>query len=291
MLFHEIAAREIGSIAKKLLAQEQGASVMGVTSRGLFLHLPSEWVVFVSSESYRGPLTLNVRGDLQAWRVLAAGTPVVLEDGNLQVRELGLIIDVGKAHLWQSPPLPGVVLPAEERHARLLSIARLALLGQKNSARSGLLQEWLALLDGGVEAPEMLKLVQAVNSRQLEAIAVALLPLLGLGPGLTPSGDDLAMGFLLTINRWGERLSPGLDASRLNQSILGAAAVKTSTLSANLIYCASQGEADERLVSALDGIMTGVPETSVCVSHLLNWGSNSGCDALAGMALATILCR
>ena len=60
---------------------------------------------------------------------------------------------------------------------------------------------------------------------------------------------------------------------------------RTTTISANLIECAAKGEADERLINIVDGIMTGQPSLEDCVDCVLAWGNSSGTDALIGMAL------
>jgi hypothetical protein len=117
-------------------------------------------------------------------------------------------------------------------------------------------------------------------------MAVELEGLLGLGSGLTPSGDDLTMGFLLYLKRWGHVLAPGLDLATLAPVIVPLATRKTTTLSANLIECALNGQANERLLLALDGILTGEPDPATCASYLAGWGNTSGLDALVGMALA-----
>jgi hypothetical protein len=119
-----------------------------------------------------------------------------------------------------------------------------------------------------------------------KALIAALIPNLGLGGGLTPAGDDLALGFLLAANRWGKLLRPSLDLPAINQALVQAAYARTSTLSANLIECAASGQADERLILALDGIITGFPGLEACISYLSAWGNSSGGYALQGMALA-----
>jgi hypothetical protein len=67
--------------------------------------------------------------------------------------------------------------------------------------------------------------------------------------------------------------------------VIDVAYQRTTTLSANLIECAAQGEADERLISVVDGIMTGEPSVADCAKYILDWGSSSGIDALVGMAI------
>jgi hypothetical protein len=152
-----------------------------------------------------------------------------------------------------------------------------------------------AQLEGGIPEkpfthPEIVQLIQALNRDEPAALGDALMPFIGRGNGLTPSGDDLLTGLLLMLNRWGAALYPGLEIriQTLNRAAIRASHQKTTLLSANLIECAALGQADERLVTALDGIITGQPEPSACANSLLAWGNSSGSDALAGITLAVM---
>jgi len=49
------------------------------------------------------------------------------------------------------------------------------------------------------------------------------------------------------------------------------------------------GGSDERLVNVADGLLTGNPGESECISYALEWGDSSGVDALVGMAVALTL--
>jgi hypothetical protein len=108
---------------------------------------------------------------------------------------------------------------------------------------------------------------------------------LGRGPGLTPAGDDLALGFLLGLNRWGDQLCPHLPPEPINQALTEAARHTTTALSASLIECAARGLADERLMAALDGLVTGNLGEGRIVDHFLGWGHTSGAAAMEGMGL------
>jgi hypothetical protein len=112
--------------------------------------------------------------------------------------------------------------------------------------------------------------------------------LLGAGPGLTPSGDDFTIGYLLALNRWGHLLSSPDNLSVINQQIVSAAYQKTTTLSANLIECAALGLADQRLINALDWLVAGTGHDIGVIDDLLSWGSSSGGDVLVGFAAALI---
>ena len=131
------------------------------------------------------------------------------------------------------------------------------------------------------EGAAFVRLLQLLKTSNLNAICSALTPLLGSGAGLTPAGDDLILGLLLAYRRWGSVIKPAFDLAEMNVLLSQAASQKTTLISANLISCASQGQADERLIQALDGIMTGNSSPHQCARYLLNWGSSSGAMPLS----------
>lgn len=175
---------------------------------------------------------------------------------------------------WLSPPAPPILPPAARR-ARLDAVIQAI---TRQSSTNG----WLA----NFPSPLYHQLGQSLAASSVPAITAAIVPFLGLGRGLTPSGDDLTCGLLLTLNRFGAALAPQVDCAALNAAVLPQAYARTTLLSANLIECASRGQADERLLTALDGLMSGKPEAVSCAALLAGYGNSSGLDALAGMALA-----
>jgi hypothetical protein len=106
--------------------------------------------------------------------------------------------------------------------------------------------------------------------------------LLGLGPGLTPLGDDVLGGWLATAV--GTR-HPGLAGIR---SAVGQAAnERTTTVSATLLSCASRGEVVPELRDLLVGVgaddSTAVGES---LRALVAVGDTSGAGVLLGTVLA-----
>jgi len=259
----------IGSLASQALSQDQDAVVWGSTSRGIFLHLASGWIVFLSFERFRGPLTLNGDPNPSLFQAIGPGLSARIRSKTLHFDTLGIEIATQNARIWSAPPRSSTSLDSPAaRFERIENIHRNVSKVLADCPSVGLLPETLpASLDS------------ASIIRQIEKS-------LGLGEGLTPAGDDLALGFLLALNRWGDLLCPNLDVPDINQRICQAAPHKTNTLSAKLIECASLGQADERLIFTLDGILSGSPNPDTCVSHLSSWGHTSGACAFAGMALA-----
>jgi hypothetical protein len=285
----EIVIRELGVIARQHLSQGQEAVVLGMTSRGAFIRLDSGWVFFLSREAFRGPLTLNVEGEASGLQRLEDGMPARVVDAGLVFPLAEILVDVSQAEVWQAPLPPRVFLPALQRTEFLLNVARQALARQLGSQISAALPILLGIESAPGEENSSLPYLRRIQAlladRQVAAIVAELEALLGLGSGLTPSGDDLVAGLLLTLRRWGHILAPGLDAQSIGEALLPTAYRKTTTLAANLIECAMQGQANERLILALDGMMTGQPDSQTCAHYLASWGNTSGLDALVGMAL------
>ena len=290
----ELFATNIGMIANQKMLLVQAGVVSGVTSRGIFVHLESDWIIFLSSEAFCGPLTVNLPADSLRLQALEHGLPVRTQAGDLQFPAAGLTVHTHEAAHWITPPKPLASLSAEMRKSRLISLAMQVLAARKSDGICALLAMLLDLpnqLSNGenlkIDTTHALKrLQQAIGSCQASQVIMALEPFLGFGVGLTPSGDDLVIGLVLALNRWGALLKPGLEIEALNRSVVHKAYLHTTTLSANLIECATLGQADERLISALDGLLSGQPEIDICANNLLAWGNSSGCDALVGMALA-----
>lgn len=133
---------------------------------------------------------------------------------------------------------------------------------------------------------DILQLQKYIRNKEAADLARLLSNFLGMGPGLTPSADDFIAGILLSLNRWQNLLWAKDSLRDLNLQVVEAAYARTTTLSANLIECATLGLADERLINALDWIVTGTASEPEIISHLLGWGNSSGVDSLAGMAVA-----
>lgn len=280
----------VGRIASGLLSEAPEASVMGVTSRGAFIRLASRWVIFLSGEDYCGPLTLNLHRLEDGLLKIAVGMPVRIEEGSIDFPGTGLRFDFDQAVVWLAPVLPPEILPIEQRRNQLVEVTRELFRKQKG----GLFADFLAArMDDKRQSITPVNPVDqilytmrmALLERNKTAFSNACEGVLGLGAGLTPSGDDLVAGLALALSRWGDVLLPDLFMEDLFAGLIPLAYRKTSLLSANLIECACLGQADERLVLALDGIMTGEYSPAQCASALAAWGSRSGSDALAGMAL------
>ena len=277
---HEnFSAQGIGSQAVQTLQNARRGQTIGQTSDGVFLATDTGWVLFLSFTAWHGPLTVNLPPAVGESLRIDIHSPFQVESGALLFPSARLTIQLERAEIWSPPPRPLQILPPIERSRRFDRVA-----GQVRSRRDPGLN--LSRLSGNAALPTAADLQAAFSTGQINEILEALVAGLGYGPGLTPAGDDLALGFLLALNRWGDRLHPDLSLDRINRTLMSAAHQKTTALSASLIECAADGSTDERLLAALDGLVSGNPPKERIVEHLLDWGHSSGAAAMQGMGLA-----
>jgi hypothetical protein len=284
-------AASLGSFARDLFSTNQVATVLGSTSKGVFLQAErSRWLLFVSFETFPGPLNLNLPGGAASLDGVSAGMEAFIRDGRLVFSTLGVALDTSGASLWQPPPLRPPQAPGQRRE-QLLAFGVAALGGKKGLGLSSLLAPLLGLGEapqpGGDLALEEISAIRGWVARRKPAAACkAICGVLGRGPGLTPWGDDFVIGLLLCINRFEHVFWPGEELQALNRCLVSCAYQKTTTLSANLIECASLGQAEARLIAALDCIVCGCPTPDQALENLLGWGDSSGASVLVGMVAA-----
>lgn len=112
-------------------------------------------------------------------------------------------------------------------------------------------------------------------------VAPAAARLAGLGPGLTPAGDDYLVGVFAAL--WLTR------PSRSRLALARAVTDKTTVLSAAYLRAASRGQFTERWHALIQALKTNDTENiKTALRRLTQWGASSGRDALAGFA-ATLL--
>jgi len=279
-------ANTLGTIALDVLSTHQSATVLGNTSRGIFLKSP-QWILFLSYEEYRGPMTVNLKGDISDLRNLTMGGLVQISPGLITVPEGNLTISSQDADIWHpAPPSKSFFTPTECR-IRIKNVAQAVYHEKQGDGLSDLLPSLLeAPFDSekmGSVPQDFQEVIPSLRIFDLTTSTENIEKILGRGVGLTPSGDDFLIGLLLTINRWKEVLRLKDDFQSLNDQVVHAAYEKTTTLSANLIDCAARGLADERLINALDYLLTGAGKKERVIRELLNWGNSSGIDAMVGM--------
>lgn len=232
----------------------------------------------------------------QLYSTLSPGVQVRVGDGRLLIPRLDLSISLPDNEAWE--PVPRVAAHSWRSAtvtARVHLLARhLARRGQQDGLAPlvrPLLQheETTETPLGRIALPLLRLLVRASGEQDIANVERAARGLAGLGPGLTPSGDDTLGGFIgvlaLTCSR------PGVEVEankRMANAIAEAARPRTTLLSATLLAHAARGELAEQVGELLIAL-TILEEADAAVlqaaDRVLAYGACSGGDTLLGLLL------
>ncbi len=292
----EIKAASIGCEVARLLRAGVPGRIIGSTSKGLFTRTPGGEVFFISYQSFRSPITVVLGEPCTELLEVENDEEVLLNASGMELRGGSVRIECGQLKSWV-PPLPrGKASAAGLRRDRVEAIAAAAVSAKPYDGFSPLAAALLAINAPLSIAPEdrtvfrrIESILRANTRREPHPVLAEMEGLLGYGRGLTPSGDDFVLGFLLAVTRWGRSLGYEKDAVEAYcTGLVRLADEKTTSLSRMFIRQAAMGRGDERHLAMIDGIMTGAPQEEVCLKYVLETGNSSGIDSFLGMVVGIL---
>ncbi len=289
-----LAVDRIGCLAAAALsdaAARKGwapVEVIAVFRRSLYLRLPGALVCLGDAGIGDGPLHLVCHDALpDALSALSPGACGRLLPGRLALP--GLQLSSERATIWTPPPLPvhdarraaaaatllAAMLPPELPQGGLSGLIRSAS-PASNPVERAAMPALAALARWAARAAETGSAVEPPPRRAITA-------LLGLGPGLTPSGDDALAGFLVGLAILG-----ATDArDRLMRAVMTQAPQATNEISLAHLEAAGLGYlcADLHRVIGV-ALAADRPALAEALADLGRAGHNSPWDALAGLSAA-----
>ncbi|HLV99802.1 MAG TPA: DUF2877 domain-containing protein [Ktedonobacterales bacterium] len=251
-------------------------------------------------------LVLPLRAGQGPLADLQTGMAVIIERGTIYIPTPSLRLSTQNSQPWNPRPHlePGACPP--ERLER--NLERLTTLMAGKASRDGLAALANLPVDAaGVSASAEAEasadesfllhtarsaaalLLDGVIHQNHQAMRQGASTLTGLGPGLTPSGDDLLIGFMAATSVLNAPLGLSSDFyQRLHMELLTIARGRTNKLSITWMEYARQGEVAEHLghlFHALVGDNARLLEDAALT--VLKSGATSGGDLLAGIILGS----
>ena len=231
-----------------------------------------------------GGILVGCVGDLRAIGIRPGMTVLPSPDG-FAIPSASINVDLTRAATW-SPTLPAA---ARFRHAgELASIVATARRLAADLAPVGGLAP--LLIGGAGDGDPWLVRARVLVRAQLEAlrtgdVTAALCPtidLIGLGVGLTPSGDDYLVGLLAGLAATGHPARPDLAAA-----IAAQAPDRTTAVGAATLRHAADGAFSERLHDVLVAVAGGrLDAVTAAIERATAYGATSGSDTLVGVFAA-----
>lgn len=216
---------------------------------------------------------------------IAPGMPVQIDRTAVRVPGASLLVFLRGAASW-SPAMP--VVRALSQSARTERGERALELAADQAPRVGLGPLLVGLVDqqgsvgplGRAAAGSLASVMEALDKGDAERAVAAAQPLIGLGPGATPSGDDLLVGLAAGLAATDHALARPFAAG-----VAHRAAGRTTSVAESYLVHAGRLEFSERVQSAATAVLTA-PEPELlraAVNAALAWGASSGADLMVGL--------
>ena len=284
------AATRLSDGRPRLASGEDGASarVHSCFRSAVNITTP-DGLLTIASEAVGG-LPNGIVADLAAdFRELGirAGMTVEAGDRALFIPGIGLRLDLAGAVVWSPripPPGDGFNQAGARWRQRSQAARACTLLDARAGGLAGLLGTTMASRPAGSvdvterARPVLMALVRALVKGDRSAASESARGLIGLGPGLTPSGDDVLVGIeaALHVSRW--------PMAGFVSDALDRVEDRTTAVAATLLSHAARGEFTERL-HVLLAVLLGPDDAAIpgAIERAVAWGATSGSDCLVGV--------
>lgn len=242
-------------------------------------------LTLVSSEKTNVPNGLRIKTPARFAfpDFVRVGEPAACRGGTVRFTQSVLSIDLRSAACWHID-LSGLRIDLHRRdQAAAWTAAWQTLRQHQRGDTIPAIIEAVARAEGAFGTVPAL--LVATGALQVEEACAAIDPLIGLGPGLTPAGDDFLVGYLAGL--WS---TAGSDTARLRflasvGAWLSQAASQTNVISRAHIQSAVRGHASEPIARLAERLDQADTIDSVCAGTqaALQVGHSSGTDGVAGL--------
>ena len=292
-------ALSVGKPALNLLINPLTMSIHSVFQKVVNLKTDSPWMITIANYEQKNlpyGLLCNTTG-MDFRNFLIAGQPVVVDDKKLNFIDTPIDIDFSHATPW----LPAYQKTFNSRHLGhikdrldwLKHFSQIHASGKGLTSLSKVIDELVTgqpiYLSTRLEQKAVngiADVIDGLRQHDYQRIVMGGQNLIGLGVGLTPSGDDLLIGLLLSVIAANQDpiRKVALNATR---DLSAISHYKTTDMSVNQYHIASEGYFSERFVDVMESIINLEDQTILekKADFMISFGETSGLETLIGLLL------
>jgi hypothetical protein len=289
--------RLVGEVAFDWLSGSQAGKVLASVTQAIYLVGGTEELLWLAPES--SPMhrrCLKIAAPLPFMQV---GAGFRVRDG-LLVTGTGPTLDFGRSPVWMEPVFPDGKLVPVGMLGGLVQSAYRQFTAQKESTGWGALIPAVLQMAWGYSAPEgsgaasflprngwpsVKGILEACLAHDFGSVLQHATALVGLGAGLTPSGDDFLGGLFFSIQLLRRAYPEIPDLQTWNDSdFILECKPQTNLISFTLLKDHAQGHGLEPLHRFANSLLAGCPidQCLPFVNELAGVGHSTGWDILTG---------
>ncbi|MHA1832761.1 MAG: DUF2877 domain-containing protein [Candidatus Baldrarchaeia archaeon] len=292
-------ASAIGQTANEILSS-QGfvGTIHSVFENAFNIITPVGKVVGVITKNKRNPISVTVLSpQVDFLTQVKEGMEVIKREDYLIIPKARLVISLKNAELWVLPKqISGSFCSKNDLKSNLEKVISVYLVKGKHFGLGQLIPH---VLDGfqhvnvknlnmfaRIAFPRILALNKSIMQEDLDKVVKASTSLIGLGPGLTPSADDMLTGLMSSMWLSTDYFKIELErVKNINACILSSAEGRTNLLSQKQLEHASKGEVSEEIFKLIRAILLSEEDLVAKTETVLEIGYTSGADTLLGVCL------
>ena len=304
MDFSRIYVQHIGKVARSFLMPDSGGKVLAGFSNAAYLYSDRDelfWLGTITTPLHQR--CIQTTGSLPR---LTRDTPFMVRDRHLEIG-LDTDLDFGSAPIWEAPCIsPSEAIATEDIPSRICEA--ISILGKlPEPAGFGSLIPAIITISqtqDGSRIPCKHTPITNFAWSAVEEIAIACLShdtpkifaragdLVGLGEGLTPSGDDFVGGLIFCIKKL-QSVYPGFTTVEFPDLVDYVESRKSCThlISFTILKDHALGYSVESLHQLMDILLTRRSSGNIqsILTDLVQMGHSTGWDILAGVLTGLLL--
>jgi hypothetical protein len=302
-----LEAKAVGYKAfKSLSSYKKAARVHSVFDRGFYIQIGKNLISVIKNENFISPTSI-VLGDSddRGFRSIGVeeGTKIEVDGDSLVFEDKALTITFRKSVKWFPPPIPKKNALSDlikiSLHLRILRDviytcpSREGLVSLlENVELYGPTQLFLKPQRPNLSEkarPNIETLMWGLFSGDHNMVLARASEILGLGPGLTPSGDDFLAGLILSLAIGGKALRSNNKSElgfyrKISADIDKMAGEKTTIYSQTLLNQARSGQGPKAVVELIHALLTKDPnQVARSAKTVISMGETSGADIAIGI--------
>jgi len=277
---------------------ERIGTIHSVFNKAMNVALDGTLLALLSTELPHMPNSVRLSSSVtkELLPILRPGMEVRVGNDRLNIPAYNVSLRLPETPAWE--PRPDITAYQWHRETVVQHVCLLAHLLADKPQQGGLTPLVRPLLLGQstqktplsqMALPKLQLLAQESWRQNIVGVEKATQGLAGLGPGLTPSGDDVLGGFAAIMALLSLQLSAdSLPRNYIASIIAAVAKPRTTMLSAVLLEYASRGEVSEQFGTLLLILSYPVEASETILDaadRVLAFGASSGGDTLLGMLL------
>ena len=277
------------SIGEAIPRENFDASIQSVFDSAVNLRLTNEdrLITVLLSDHYELPQGIRIATKALSLQSLTIGLRAASRGGVLRFESSPLIIDLRGAPIWKCRVrdlCTDMRLPLAQK---AWSTALDLLTKGQRLKSTEIIAEDLFQLDVGSPLSQrmskpVMQLLTAAEQFDVQDSTDAAKKMVGLGPGVTPSGDDILIGFLAGLWSMAGGNQTQLSFIRLFGNEIIQLAKQTSEISRTYLHHAAQGQFSSSLSTLAEAIGTG-NGVEQATREAMRVGHSSGMDSVNGL--------